>query len=84
MGRIWRAKKGSQKSLNLISKKGSNHGRFKEGEIGLSNEHVFNEVKLFAFDGMVSRSQMEKNILVSEISQSEQDKYHMNSLICGI
>ena len=25
-----------------------------------------------------------KNIMVSEISQSEKDKYHMISLICGV
>ena len=25
-----------------------------------------------------------ENIMLSEISQSEKDKYHMNSLICGI
>ena len=25
-----------------------------------------------------------KNIMLSEISQSEKDKYHMISLICGI
>ena len=25
-----------------------------------------------------------KNIMLSEISQSEKDKYHMTSLICGI
>ena len=25
-----------------------------------------------------------KNIILSEISQSEKDKYHMISLICGI
>ena len=25
-----------------------------------------------------------KNIMLSEISQSEKDKYHMTSLLCGI
>ena len=25
-----------------------------------------------------------ENIMLSEINQSEKDKYHMNSLICGI